>query len=187
MPSRGSPFKFQNPRGRREALFFDFKALAAVAKPSFSIFKPSRPSRSPPFRFSSPRGHREALLFDFQVLVAVAKLSFSIFKPSRPSRSSSFRFSSLPNHLERIADSQMQTKSVFKLRNVVITFLSSIVRNMQTNTTINNNKIKIITNTNASSQGQIFDEASPFQLCARTVRIFMDQPNITGIQESSSV
>ena len=57
--------------------------------------------------------------------------------------------------LERIADCQVDAHSVFKVRDIVIAFLSGIVREMQTDTHVetDDDKGEVVTQAEAGSQG----------------------------------
>ena len=83
----------------------------------------------------------------------------------------------------------MEAQTVFELRNVVITALLGLVRDMKPDSAIDahHDELQIITQTDTRPQSKVFQEIPPFQLPARTIRVLMNQPDIAGIQENRAI
>ena len=95
--------------------------------------------------------------------------------------------------LEGIADSQMETDGILKAWDIVVTFLTRIVREVETEADIDTNheKCQIVAKADTGAESDAIQEIahrSHFgQSTARTGRILPQEPNIARIEENGCV
>lgn len=97
--------------------------------------------------------------------------------------------------LERIADGKVQSQSILKLRNIIISFLAGIIRIMKSNTQIqaDHQESKVITQSHPSTQSYTFSKITKSKQTAGTyiltflILLFTQQPHISRVQKSCPV
>ena len=89
--------------------------------------------------------------------------------------------------LEGVSDSEVVTHAVLEFRDIVIAFLSGIVREVQTDTHVetDDDKGEVVTQAEAGSQARSLRSLPHFSCPPGTIRIVSDQPDVAAVEEGS--